>query len=510
MNEITKAPAIPATIIPPHLEILKGAQGLILSGVVEDEGMVRALDADAAMLSYGAAPFRADWAATAPMLRDIVSALQHVRISLDEDVITLAGLAASQEARGALKPHLAALRELGWRVEAAIDAPLPVLPDFSLTAARTADAGATLACAAATQSDADAIAAAARTHLAVEATCEIGAGAPDAAWADAATAIIAALASVPAADIEMTGKIVSLTVSPPTTLVEASAAKRDLSASLPPGYRLVVHDTAVANAGAAALPPFHMSIDWAGGDAPLTIAATQAETGFDVAIPTLSAYARAKFPGVKAVISRTDGAAPTSDWRGAARAALAALSHLERGSVEISAGALTLTGAAASHAALRAAHDTLTQAEGPWRATTRITYDPARIAAAQPAPPSRCAEDVAGVITEAPLSFQPASATLTAAAQTTVTRIAALLDRCRDARFEIGGHTDAQGSEAGNLALSRRRAEAVLTALLSANAAPGRLVAKGYGEAHPIAPNDTAVGRALNRRIEFTLIEDPK
>ena len=70
------------------------------------------------------------------------------------------------------------------------------------------------------------------------------------------------------------------------------------------------------------------------------------------------------------------------------------------------------------------------------------------------------------------------------------------------------GHTDAQGSEAGNLALSRSRAEAVLTALIAANVPPGHLIAKGYGEARPIADNATAVGRALNRRIEFTLIED--
>ena len=48
----------------------------------------------------------------------------------------------------------------------------------------------------------------------------------------------------------------------------------------------------------------------------------------------------------------------------------------------------------------------------------------------------------------------------------------------------------------------------MLTALIAAKAPPGRLIARGYGEARPIADNDTAAGRALNRRIEFTLIEE--
>ncbi len=509
-NEITEAPKIPPTIIPPQLEILKGAEGLILTGVIAEQAMVQAWPADATMLTYGAAPFPADWPAATPILQGIADGLSHVRISLDEATVAIMGLAATQEARDALQPRLAALTDLGWRVDAHIEAPPPVLPDFTLIASRSAEAGATLTCAAATQSDADAIEAAAHAYLGVKAACDIGAGAPDAAWAKASIAIIAAMASLPAARVEMAGKIVNLVISPPTTQGEATAAKQGLTASLPPGYRLTVDEHVAPSADIDPVAPFHLTIDWPGGDASLTIVATQAEAGFDVAAPTLSAYARAHFPGVTIELGRTEGAAPPPGWRDAARTALKALGRLERGAVEIADGQLSLTGAAATHAAIRAAHDNLAEAAEPWRATTRITYDPARIAAVQPVPPSNCAADIASVIAEAPLTFQPASTTLTSAAQATVARIAAILTRCKDAQFEIGGHTDAQGSEAGNLALSRNRAEAVLTALTSAKAPPGRLIAKGYGEARPVASNDTAVGRALNRRIEFTLIEDPE
>lgn len=510
VDEITEAPKIPITIIPPRLEILKGEDRLILTGVVTDEAMVQALGADASLLSYGAAPFPVDWAATAPILRDIAERLQHARLTLDDTTITISGLAETEAARRALWPQIADLTALGWRIEAAIDAPPQVLAEFKLIASRSAGQGAALSCAAATQADAKAIAAAARAHLGVDATCKIGAGAPDAAWAKASASVIAAAAKMPAVEVEMDGKVVTLTASPPTARAEADAVKQSLTASLPPGYRVTLDAQALENDGAPPLAPFRMTIDWPGADAPLTISATQAEPGFAAAARALSAYARAHFPGVEAALSRTDGASPPAGWQNAARIAIEALSHLERGSVTVADGELSLTGAAARLAALRTAHDTLAKAEAPWRAATYIAYDPARIAAAQPIPPAACAADVASVIADAPLSFQPASTTLTPTAKTTITRIAAILTRCKGAKFEIGGHTDAQGSEAGNLALSRNRAEAVLTALIAADAPPGRLIAKGYGEALPIADNATAVGRALNRRIEFTLIEDPE
>jgi OOP family OmpA-OmpF porin len=65
----------------------------------------------------------------------------------------------------------------------------------------------------------------------------------------------------------------------------------------------------------------------------------------------------------------------------------------------------------------------------------------------------------------------------------------------------VEGHTDSQGSDAANLALSQRRADAVLKYLVDHGISSARLTARGYGETQPVADNGTAEGRAQNRRV---------
>jgi OmpA-OmpF porin, OOP family len=75
--------------------------------------------------------------------------------------------------------------------------------------------------------------------------------------------------------------------------------------------------------------------------------------------------------------------------------------------------------------------------------------------------------------------------------------------------LEIAGYTDSTGDAALNLALSQKRAEAVREALIKYGADADMLVAKGYGDANPIANNDTAEGRLKNRRIEYHVVKAP-
>jgi outer membrane protein OmpA-like peptidoglycan-associated protein len=72
-----------------------------------------------------------------------------------------------------------------------------------------------------------------------------------------------------------------------------------------------------------------------------------------------------------------------------------------------------------------------------------------------------------------------------------------------EVRVEIRGYTDSVGSWEFNLKLSRKRAESVREYLINSGISSDRLVAEGYGEADPVESNDTASGRAANRRIEF-------
>jgi len=72
--------------------------------------------------------------------------------------------------------------------------------------------------------------------------------------------------------------------------------------------------------------------------------------------------------------------------------------------------------------------------------------------------------------------------------------------------LEIGGHTDSMGEDDANLRLSMDRATAVKTYLVSKGIDANRLTSKGYGEINPISDNSTAIGRAKNRRVVFTVL----
>ncbi len=76
-------------------------------------------------------------------------------------------------------------------------------------------------------------------------------------------------------------------------------------------------------------------------------------------------------------------------------------------------------------------------------------------------------------------------------------------------QVEIQGHSDGGGPEAANIRMSIKRADAVRQYLLSQGIEERRLVVKGYGSSQPIEPNETDLGRAKNRRVEFkVLVQD--
>ena len=92
-------------------------------------------------------------------------------------------------------------------------------------------------------------------------------------------------------------------------------------------------------------------------------------------------------------------------------------------------------------------------------------------------------------------------------------KAAEFLKKAKNAKIDISGYTDAKGSDAYNLALSKRRADAVAAYLASKGISRSRLKTTGYGESKPIAANenpdgsDNPEGRAKNRRTEITVIQ---
>ncbi len=86
----------------------------------------------------------------------------------------------------------------------------------------------------------------------------------------------------------------------------------------------------------------------------------------------------------------------------------------------------------------------------------------------------------------------------------TLKEIAGILNEVPDVKVKIVGHTDADGADAANLDLSKRRAASVKAELAkSFGVNADRLLTDGMGEGQPVAPNDTPVNKALNRRVEF-------
>ncbi|MBC8510827.1 MAG: OmpA family protein [Cryomorphaceae bacterium] len=87
-------------------------------------------------------------------------------------------------------------------------------------------------------------------------------------------------------------------------------------------------------------------------------------------------------------------------------------------------------------------------------------------------------------------------------------RLVLLLNDVPSLKIEISGHTDNIGAESFNELLSQRRADAVVNYLVEKGVDKNRLSAKGYGQSNPVDSNDTAEGRASNRRTEFEIIEN--
>jgi OmpA-OmpF porin, OOP family len=101
------------------------------------------------------------------------------------------------------------------------------------------------------------------------------------------------------------------------------------------------------------------------------------------------------------------------------------------------------------------------------------------------------------------VNFESGSAALTPESYPVLDQVYESMNAYPEVKVEIRGYTDNQGSYEENLGLSRRRAEAVMNYLVNRNIEPGRIRAKGFGPADPIASNKTESGRAQNRRIEF-------
>jgi OmpA family protein len=106
-------------------------------------------------------------------------------------------------------------------------------------------------------------------------------------------------------------------------------------------------------------------------------------------------------------------------------------------------------------------------------------------------------------------AFHQNSAVLLPAAKAALDRMAGAMRAAAGSTWEIAGYTSSVGTAVRNLQVSRQRADAVKTYLVSRGVPASSLTAAGYGSRHPVASNQTAAGRKKNMRVEITRLPPP-
>lgn len=175
---------------------------------------------------------------------------------------------------------------------------------------------------------------------------------------------------------------------------------------------------------------------------------------------------------------------------------LDALSRLETGTLGLKGGNWSLTGKAPDEKVQKAIHQQVAALPdgGAWHTDISL-----------PSPTTICRRQLAALSEKNAILFNPGSTHVAADSRAAIDEFATDLAGCPDAPVYVQGHTDSQGPAKYNMALSVARAEAVVKELAARGIDPKRLYAVGYGETLPVASNDTAAGRARNRRIVITI-----
>ena len=343
------------------------------------------------------------------------------------------------------------------------------------------------------------------SDLETEADCPEALGAPSPEWSGAVVASIEALGIVQNATLTITDADVLLEGIEQSNLEMFDAAAQNLRDALPEFFSLKVQTpgfTAAPEPRALSAPTFTANLT---EDGKLSINGPMRDT---MSREATIGFAAAQFPNKTVTTNLSVAANVPPGWSPRVLAALDALSLLNDGSVEMTMDSLTLAGRSAQEDAPKFITAALKDRIDTDSMILDVLHEPrlANVVSQADVDAQECERQLAGILREAQIVFDPNSSTISEESEILVDEIAFIVSSCPNATFEIGGHTDSQGREEMNLALSQSRADAVMDALLSRDVLLDQLSAQGFGESEPIADNETENGRARNRRIAFKLI----
>ena len=516
-DQMEVTPSTP--IAPPRfsIEILRNEDGIQLIGLLPDAGEKDSLAAAAQalmpsgtpanMLEVAAYPVPEGWAEALDYAGRALALLPRSKISISADgtqitTISITAITGSAEEKTALEGQLADMAPKGMPLKLTISAPRPVLTPFTLRFVKDAKGARFDACSADTDSaGAKILKAGGAAGAGVGSICTVGMGVPSPRWADAAVAAIAAVDRLKIATVTFSDADVTLLAGPGVVQSDFDTVVGDLKNALPDVFSLEAKLQQAADAAPAGPAEFTADLPAKGQIAlrgPLTNALTQNAT---------QAFAEARFGlGHVYLATRLDAGLPDG-WPNRVLTGLAALAELHDGKLVVRADTVSVSGTTGSKATRARISQILSEGLGQGQTfAVDVTYVEALDPNAALPTPEVCLSRVDAVVAAQKIAFDPGKAAIAGGSSAVLDAIAAALKDCGGLRMEIGGHTDAQGSETGNKALSQARADAVLVALQARDVDTSAMRAVGYGESRPIADNTTEAGREANRRIEFTLI----
>lgn len=333
-------------------------------------------------------------------------------------------------------------------------------------------------------------------------TCPIGLGGPRGDWPGAIAAGLGAVRDLPAGRFDVEYNHVQLRGFPPTSRKQFEDTQAAFLADLPADYQggATLMSDDVATRTAIAREQYWMRLERQGDV--LTMTGQVHDVAAEVAIET---YALAMFgAGRMQSALRVADQPPPRGWQGAAMHAIEILKSTRQGDVRLAGYRMSVDLTVTDPAEARLLHANSLEALAGYELETRIKVAARDVFDAIPMPTPRCVSSLNEINMRAPLDFDAGSAVLAKSSTDVLDELASFFRRCAGAEVEIGGHTDARGSEGLNARLSQARAEAVLEALAIRGVPQSSLIAKGYGESKPVADNATEDGRARNRRIEFS------
>lgn len=508
-----------ATLAPPEhrdpvrIELLRDEHGITLTGQTSGRSMRDRMNAALAkdgpdipvqdLTGIQAATPPRNWGPELDIAGLAASELPSAYIVIEPGHVTIDGRAADEDEREALISAL--IERAGERVELDLNIRTPsrVITPFAFSASRNAGVGMRLERCTARSYEEQSLLRSMLERAEIEHpphACPVGLGGPGGDWPEAIAAGIKALAALPAGRLDIEYRDARLFAESPTAEDIFEAALEEFGAALPEGFTAAGElraDDAETQAQLAR-ERYWMQIAKAGDN--ITLAGQVPDEQARTAIET-EASAIYGADHLHSTLKATGTSAPKG-WRSAAMRLLSLLRGVRNGEAELAGENAYLRGVIEQPIEARALHDRALTGLPDQLVSTAFTVDLPGRHAAMPLPPPRCAADLNAA--NAPsIEFSPGSAVIDRASGPTLDRMAEILIRCAGAPIEIGGHTDSQGREELNRQLSKDRAEAVWRALIQRGVAPARITAQGFGADMPIATNDTAAGRARNRRIAF-------